>query len=44
MKILCIGDTHFKDNLSYADYIQDERRAENAAEGKLSGFFKKKEN
>jgi len=28
MKILCIGDQHFKDNLSYADYITDRRVSE----------------
>ena len=28
MKILAIGDTHFKDNLSYADYISDKRVGE----------------
>lgn len=28
MKILCIGDMHFKDNLSYADYVADKRIAE----------------
>lgn len=28
MKILCIGDTHFKDSLSYADYVSDRRIAE----------------
>lgn len=28
MKILCIGDTHFKDNLSYAEHISDQRVAE----------------
>ena len=28
MKILLIGDTHWKDNLSYADYISDGRVAE----------------
>lgn len=28
MKILAIGDTHFKDNLSYADYISDRRIGE----------------
>lgn len=25
MKILIIGDTHFRDNLSYADYVEDRR-------------------
>lgn len=28
MKIGCIGDLHFKDNLSYADYISDRRVGE----------------
>lgn len=28
MKILCIGDTHFRDNLPYADYITDRRETE----------------
>lgn len=28
MKILCIGDAHFKDSLSYADYISDRRVSE----------------
>lgn len=28
MKILIIGDTHFKDSLSYADYISDRREGE----------------
>lgn len=28
MKILCIGDAHFKDRLSYADHISDGRVAE----------------
>lgn len=28
MKILCIGDQHFKENLAYADYISDRRIGE----------------
>jgi len=28
MKILCIGDAHFKDNLGYSEYISDKRVAE----------------
>ncbi|MCK9369493.1 metallophosphoesterase [Candidatus Dojkabacteria bacterium] len=28
MKILIIGDTHFKENLSYADYVDDRREGE----------------
>lgn len=38
MKILCIGDTHWKDNLSYADYIKDRREGE---KGEILDFLVK---